>query len=282
MKYKSCPPSCVLTLGKQIALVNHPFFLGFTGTTWILFASFTPPAVSLPVGSVYLLFLCVEPLPSLSQLSDSSGVTRGGLWTSNLPWLLIWRREKEGTSPLPLAHSTVSKLLLCLMSHITSHVMSLPWQAVLSPPCKKGGYLVSALVLIVFLFSSNLSTSVFFLALALLARSLVIWVLLFSGQVYQMRYMIYFWETVCSVFPVSVLHLIWCPLLSSPFILTHFTCPYLFLVALGLRCCMWAFSSCIEQGLLSSCGAWASRCSGFSCWGAWALENRLSIFGAQA
>ena len=36
MKYKSCPPSCVLTLGKQIALVNHPFFLGFTGTTWIL------------------------------------------------------------------------------------------------------------------------------------------------------------------------------------------------------------------------------------------------------
>lgn len=58
MKYESCPPSCVLTWGKQIALVNHPFSLGFTGTTWILFASFTPPAVSLPVGSVYLLF-CV-------------------------------------------------------------------------------------------------------------------------------------------------------------------------------------------------------------------------------
>ena len=38
---------------------------------------------------------------------------------------------------------------------------------------------------------------------------------------------------------------------------------YLFiLVALGLHCCAWAFSSC-EQGLLSSCSAWG-YCSGFS------------------
>ena len=31
------------------------------------------------------------------------------------------------------------------------------------------------------------------------------------------------------------------------------------------------FSSCSEQGLLSSCGAWASHCGGFSCCRAWAL-----------
>ena len=39
---------------------------------------------------------------------------------------------------------------------------------------------------------------------------------------------------------------------------------YLFLVALGLCCCMHAFSSCGEQDLFSH-GAQASHCSGFSC-----------------
>ena len=29
---------------------------------------------------------------------------------------------------------------------------------------------------------------------------------------------------------------------------------------LGLCCCAWTFSSCSEQGLLSSCRAWASHC----------------------
>ena len=69
---------------------------------------------------------------------------------------------------------------------------------------------------------------------------------------------------------------------------------------LGLRCCAWAFSSCSERGLLfiavctlliavACCGAralgtWASvvvphRLS--SC-GSWALERRLSSYGAQA
>ena len=68
---------------------------------------------------------------------------------------------------------------------------------------------------------------------------------------------------------------------------------YLFLAALGLRCCTWAFSSC---------GARASHCSGFSCYraralgtwasvvvahrlsscGSWALERRLSSCGAWA
>ena len=42
-----------------------------------------------------------------------------------------------------------------------------------------------------------------------------------------------------------------------------------FLAALGLRCCSRvlrrAFSSCREHGPLSSCGAQASHCSGFSC-----------------
>ena len=53
------------------------------------------------------------------------------------------------------------------------------------------------------------------------------------------------------------------------------------------------FSNCGEWGLLSSCGAEASYCDGFSCWGAqalghtgfsscglWALEHRLNNCGA--
>ena len=46
---------------------------------------------------------------------------------------------------------------------------------------------------------------------------------------------------------------------------------YLFLAVLGLCCHTWAFSSYGEWGLLSTCDAWASHCSGFSCWEAWAL-----------
>ena len=42
----------------------------------------------------------------------------------------------------------------------------------------------------------------------------------------------------------------------------------LFLLALGLRSYVQTFSSCGERGLLSSCGAWTSGYSGFSCWGA--------------
>ena len=36
---------------------------------------------------------------------------------------------------------------------------------------------------------------------------------------------------------------------------------------LGLCCCPKAFSGCSEQGLLSSCGARASHCSGSLCCG---------------
>ena len=43
------------------------------------------------------------------------------------------------------------------------------------------------------------------------------------------------------------------------------------------------FPSCGELGLLCSCGARASHCRGFSCWGAWALEgHRLSSCGSRA
>ena len=56
---------------------------------------------------------------------------------------------------------------------------------------------------------------------------------------------------------------------------------YLFLVTLGLHCCKGTFSSCSEWGLLSSCGAWASHCGGFS-WGAQARRMGFSSCGAQA
>ena len=36
------------------------------------------------------------------------------------------------------------------------------------------------------------------------------------------------------------------------------------MAVLGLGCCVWAFSSCGEQGLLSSCRVWVPHCSGFS------------------
>ena len=45
-----------------------------------------------------------------------------------------------------------------------------------------------------------------------------------------------------------------------------------FLALLGLCCCLWAFSSCSETGLLSSCGSRASYWDVFSCCRAQALE----------
>ena len=47
----------------------------------------------------------------------------------------------------------------------------------------------------------------------------------------------------------------------------------LFLVVPGLCCFVGFFSSCGEQGLLSSCSVQASHCSDFSCCGAWALGH---------
>ena len=41
--------------------------------------------------------------------------------------------------------------------------------------------------------------------------------------------------------------------------------------------CVWAFSSCSEWQLLSSCGAWTSHCSGFFFCGAEALGVQASV-----
>ena len=51
----------------------------------------------------------------------------------------------------------------------------------------------------------------------------------------------------------------------------------LFLAVLGLHCCMPAFSSCSEQGLLSSYGTWASHYGGFSCYRVQALGRAGSF-----
>ena len=52
---------------------------------------------------------------------------------------------------------------------------------------------------------------------------------------------------------------------------------FFFLTALGLHCSAWAFSSCNEWGLLSSCGVWIPHCNDFSyCIGSLAVVHRLS------
>ena len=55
---------------------------------------------------------------------------------------------------------------------------------------------------------------------------------------------------------------------------------YLLLIALGLHCCTWAFSSCREQELTSSSSAQASHWNGFYCYGAQALEASVSVSAA--
>ena len=56
----------------------------------------------------------------------------------------------------------------------------------------------------------------------------------------------------------------------------------LFIYFCLLCCCAWAFSSCGEWGLLSSCGVQASHHCGVSCCGAEALEHWLSSCGIWA
>ena len=55
----------------------------------------------------------------------------------------------------------------------------------------------------------------------------------------------------------------------------------LFLAALGLHCCAWAFFSCGEWELLSSCNALASRCCNFSSCRAQALGYVGSVVAAH-
>ena len=49
------------------------------------------------------------------------------------------------------------------------------------------------------------------------------------------------------------------------------------LASLGLHCCLEAFSSCSQQGLISSCAAQAAGCGGFSCGGAQALGTQVLL-----
>ena len=62
----------------------------------------------------------------------------------------------------------------------------------------------------------------------------------------------------------------------------YFKFLFIFLAALGLCCCPWAFSSCAEWGLRSSFSAWASHCGGFSYCGAGPLGRGFSDCAAQA
>ena len=57
---------------------------------------------------------------------------------------------------------------------------------------------------------------------------------------------------------------------------------YLFLAVLGFCCCVWAFLSCGEQGLLSSGGAWPSHCGDFSGCRAQALSAQASVVTAYS
>ena len=63
--------------------------------------------------------------------------------------------------------------------------------------------------------------------------------------------------------------------LSTLFIFEIILFVYLTFTMLGLLL-LGLFYSCRQRGLLSSCGAGAPHCDGFSCCGAWALEHRLN------
>ena len=85
---------------------------------------------------------------------------------------------------------------------------------------------------------------------------------------------LWYWLWVCHKWPL----LCWdmCPLYQLLKITS------LLMVSLGLRYCVWAFSSC-EQGLLSSCSALASHGGSLSCCGAWASRCvSFSSSGTQA
>ena len=68
--------------------------------------------------------------------------------------------------------------------------------------------------------------------------------------------------------PMSSYRLLSTP--NPPLKKNNFICLFTFGCAGSLLLCR-LFSSCGNQGLLSSCSTWASHCSGISCWAAWAL-----------
>lgn len=55
------------------------------------------------------------------------------------------------------------------------------------------------------------------------------------------------------------------------------------MAVLGVRCCTWAFSSCGEWGLVSSCGAWTSCVVSMrsKAWASVAVAGGLSSWGAH-
>ena len=82
----------------------------------------------------------------------------------------------------------------------------------------------------------------------------------------------------CSSFLTLAARAFWVDFTLTHIIFFFFTC--LFLAAPGLFVCVRVLSSCGERGLLSSCGSWASHCSGLSRCGAWALDLQAAVVAA--
>ena len=87
------------------------------------------------------------------------------------------------------------------------------------------------------------------------------------------------------IFPTSLVHFLQSSCFISAVCLTLFffliNLLIYFLAALRIRCCVRAFSSCGEQGLLFVAVLRASNCSGFSCCGARALGAWASVVVAR-
>ena len=64
---------------------------------------------------------------------------------------------------------------------------------------------------------------------------------------------------------------------SSLFFFKFILFIYLFLAELSLHCCVWAFSSSVERGLISRCSAQANLCCGFSRCGTQAIGHVGSV-----
>ena len=73
--------------------------------------------------------------------------------------------------------------------------------------------------------------------------------------------------------PIGVTEELECPF-TYDFFSHSETTHLLFLATLGLHCCARAFSSCSKPGLVSTCGARASCCSGFSYCGTQVLGSK--------
>ena len=86
------------------------------------------------------------------------------------------------------------------------------------------------------------------------------------------------WESIVFEGKVFVFYSKWTgeSLEGFKYVLFIYVFIYLFLAVLGICQCT-NFSSCGEQGLLSSCGPWAFHCSGFSCCGAWGPETGSAV-----